>query len=155
MKINIIESFSDMKNTNLILDSVEKGSHLDRLAYISSNCSPYDFIYISALFFPPVVIVEDCCILEFYYTEENFLDAVKTYGADKRKIEESMNNTIIYDVFGGFNGKVPDLVFEEIGKIIEHSWRITLRERIPDREFVVRYFHEEQDYGPIVTFFQK
>ncbi|WP_308720552.1 hypothetical protein [Komagataeibacter xylinus] len=155
MKTELVDSLPCIENVNSIMNAMEPGSAQDKLAYIVSNCSPYTSLAFCALLFPSIIVVDGCFLLEYYYTESNFLDARKNYRNDKRTIEESMNNTFLYEVFECFSGDVPDMVFEEIGKVVRLSWDMVLRQKFPEREFAVKYFHDEQDYGPVITFCQK
>lgn len=155
MKTELIDSLPCIENINSIMNAMEPDSAHDKLAYIASNCSPYTSLAFCALLFPSIIVVDGCFLLEYYYTERKFLDARENYNNDKIKIEESMNNTFLYLVFDGFSGNVPDMVFEEIGKIVRLSWDMVLKQTFPEREFAVKYFHDEQDYGPVVIFCQK
>ncbi|WEQ56294.1 hypothetical protein LV564_04125 [Komagataeibacter nataicola] len=155
MKTRLVDSLPCIENVNSIMNAMEQGSAHDKLAYIARNCSPYTSLAFCTLLFPTIIVVDGCFLLEFYYTESNFLDACKNYNNDKRKIEENMNNTFLYEVFECLVEKVSDMVFEEIGKIVRLSWDMVLKQTFPEREFAVKYFHDEQDYGPVVTFCQK
>lgn len=136
------------------MNSIEKDSYLDKMSYISRNCSPYNTIFFCSLLFPSFVFIDGCYILEHYYTEANFRNAFRNYGGDKRKIEENMNNTFIYEIFENFGETVSDVVYEEIAEIIRLSWDMILKKEIPEHKFIVKCIIDEQNYGPVVTFYQ-
>jgi hypothetical protein len=152
--IKIINSIPNIEKTNTIMNSIEKDSYLDKISYISRNCSPYNAIFFCSLLFPSFVFIDGCYILEYYYTEENFRNAVRNCGGDKRKIEEGMNNTLIYEIFDHFSESVSDVVYEEIAEIIKFSWDMILKKEIPEHNFIVECIIDEQNYGPAVTFYQ-
>ncbi|MFT9417960.1 hypothetical protein [Acetobacter sp.] len=152
--IKIINSIPNIEKTNTIMNSIEKDSYLDKISYISRNCSPYNAIFFCSLLFPSFVFIDGCYILEYYYTEENFRNAVRNCGGDKRKIEEGMNNTLIYEIFDHFSESVSDVVYEEIAEIIKFSWDMILKKEIPEHNFIVECIIDEQNYGPVVTFYQ-
>ncbi len=152
--MKLINSIPNVEKINSIMNSIEKDSYLDKFSYISRNCSPYNALFFCSLLFPSFVYIDGCCILECYYTEENFRNAVQNCGGDKRKIEEGMNNTLIYEVFEHFSGDVSDVVYEEIARIIKISWEMVLKKEMPEHNFIVECVIDEKNYGPVVTFYQ-
>ncbi|MBC3411624.1 hypothetical protein HU720_09960 [Pseudomonas sp. SWRI51] len=131
-----------------------KKDEIDELSYISNNCSPEDVLLSSKLFFPDFIVDGDGVFLESKYDGVVVESWLEQFGGDLQATERMINHTHIYDVFEGCSEDVDDRVFEQLAEVIALSWRLVLREKFADKVFSVVVSNSDQDYGPVVTFFQ-
>jgi hypothetical protein len=122
--------------------------------YISFNVHPEDVLIISSLFFPNLVEVNGAVFLEMQYSYNSYLSWLNHFGSDRQALEKMMNHVHMYDIFGHSNN-VDDTVYEQVGMLLQIAWTKHFKSEYPDKNIVVDYWHGEDDYGPIVTVFQK
>ncbi|WP_164487536.1 hypothetical protein [Pseudomonas sp. R3-18-08] len=131
-----------------------KKDTIDEFSYISSKCHPEDVLLSCKLFFPDFVVVGDGVFLENKYDGNVFECWLKQFGGDLQATEKMINHTHLYDVFEGCSEDVDDRVFEQLAVAVALSWRLVLSDKFPGRKFTVDISNSDQDYGPVVTFWQ-
>jgi len=127
---------------------------LNELSYISNQCNPEDVLLSSKLFFPDFIVDGEGVFLENKYDIDVVRCWLEKFNGDLHATERMINHMHIYDVFDGCSENVDDRVFEQLAAVIAFSWRLVLREKFSDRNFSVVVSNSDQDYGPVVTFFQ-
>ena len=127
---------------------------IDVFSYISNECSPEDFLLCCKLLFPDFVIIDGAVLLEHKYEAGTFQSWVSQFNGDLCAIEKVVNHTHMYDVFEGCSDDVDEAVFTQLAEVICLSWRLLLRDKFPDKKFCVDVLNSDQEYGPVVTFYQ-
>ncbi|WP_238337669.1 hypothetical protein [Pseudomonas sp. SWRI51] len=154
MKVNTIHPMIGLVRYESWKSEWAKKDEIDELSYISNNCSPEDVLLSSKLFFPDFIVDGDGVFLESKYDGVVVESWLEQFGGDLQATERMINHTHIYDVFEGCSEDVDDRVFEQLAEVIALSWRLVLREKFADKVFSVVVSNSDQDYGPVVTFFQ-
>lgn len=127
---------------------------IDVFSYISSECNPEDLLLCSKLLLPDFVVVDGAVFLEHKYDAGAFDSWSTQFGGDLCAIEKMVNHTHTYDVFEGCTDDIDEAVFTQLAEVFSLSWRLLLRDKFPDREFCVDVRNSDQEYGPVVTFYQ-
>lgn len=154
IKINTIKPFSGLSKYELWRSQWADKSGIDIFSYVSDVCSPEDSLLFCRLLFPDFAVVGEAVILENKYDVDVFASWMKSFEGDIGAVERMLNHTHLYDVFAGCADKVDDVVFEQLCEIVALSWRLVLKDKFPERLFSVEVSNSDQDYGPVVTFFQ-
>ncbi|PAU59238.1 hypothetical protein [Pseudomonas sp. PICF141] len=154
IKINTIKPFSGLSKYELWRSQWADKNSVDVFAYMSDVCSPEDSLLFCRLLFPDFVVVGEAVILESKYNVDVFASWMQSFEGDIGAVERMLNHTHLYDVFAGCTDKVDDVVFEQLCEIVALSWRLVLKDKFPNRLFSVEVSNSDQDYGPVVTFFQ-
>lgn len=105
-------------------------------------------------FFPDFIVDGGGVFLESKYDGDVVKSWLEQFDGDLQATERMINHMHIYDVFEGCSEGVDDRVFEQLAEVIALSWRLVLREKFADKKFSVLVSNSDQDYGPVVTFFQ-
>ncbi|WP_340146342.1 hypothetical protein [Pseudomonas poae] len=129
-------------------------SEIDELSYLSTQCHPEDVLLSSKLFFPDFVVVGEAVFLEAKYEDKVFDCWLKQFEGDLQATEKMINHTHLYDVFDGYSEDVDDKVFEQVAEVVALSWRLVLANNYPKKKFNVEVSSSDQDYGPVVSFYQ-
>lgn len=127
---------------------------VDIFSYISDMCNPEYFLLSCKLLFPDFVVIKGAVFLENRFSSDIFYCWLKQLNGDVHAVEKIMNHMHLYDVFGGSLDDVDDAVLAQLSEVIALSWRLVLKDKFPEREFSVEVSNTDQDYGPIVTFYQ-
>lgn len=123
--------------------------------YISEKCHPEDVLICSRLFFPEFIVVDNCVLLYERYEENNFLAWKLKFPQENSAVEKMINHTHVYDLFGSIADNVSDSVFNQLCIVMKCSWRMTLKEVFPEKEFIIESSNDDAEYGPTLTFYQK
>ncbi|MBL1181578.1 MAG: hypothetical protein HND27_10775 [Bacteroidetes bacterium] len=130
-------------------------SNVNIFDYISANIHPEDVLILSSLFFPKVIEVNGAIFLEKNYKPETYSLWVEKYGDDILTLEKMINHVHLYDIFAHCTDDIDDSVFENVGKTLQYSWEIYFKYMFPNKEIVVKYTNNENEYGPTLFVFQK
>lgn len=128
--------------------------NVDEFSYISSMCNPEDVLLMSKLFFPDFVVVGGGVFLGVKYSKDIFDSWIGQFDGDLQETEKMINHTHLYDVFDGCSEEVDNRVFEQLAEVLALSWRLVLSEKFPEKKIKVEILNSDQDYGPIITFYQ-
>ncbi len=111
----------------------------------------------SKLFWPDFVEVEGCVLLAEHSELQNFKDWQKHLKGNREAIETTINHVHIHDLFLDDPGResINIKLDEYLAKILTVMWKHALKEAFPDKEFAFYYATEPDDYGPIISFYQK
>lgn len=132
----------------------EEAESIDIFSYVEDVVSPEDSLIFCKLLFPDFVVFEDSVILEMKFDEPAFRVWLDHFSGDKSGVEKVLNHTHLYDVFSGSGSSVDDVVYEQLSNVLAMSWRMVLKERFPGRRFHVEAINSDQEYGPVVMFYQ-
>lgn len=154
IKIKTIKSLRGLSRYPAWKAGWEKKEDIDVFSYISSTCNPEDLLLCCKLLFPDLIVVGDAVLLEHKYEPSRFDMWFSELEGDICAIEKIVNHTHIYDVFEGCSDEVDDAVFEQLSEVISMSWRLLLNSKFPERRFCVDVSNSDQEYGPVVTFYQ-
>lgn len=153
-KINTIKPLSGLNRYELWRGQWADRSSINIFSYVSDICNPEDSLLFCKLLFPDFVVVDEAVILESNYDGDIFSAWFEKLDGDVGAVERVMNHTHLYDVFAGCSDEVDDVVFEQLCEIVALAWRLVLRDKFPERLFLVDISNTDQDYGPVVTFSQ-
>ena len=132
-----------------------KSCNLDVWDYISNNIKPKIALLSSKLYFPKFIKFN-----EFYINERNFDEIsfkvsyenwINNKNLDEISFEKSWNDVKLYEIFENTVENTPDIIFEQIGKIMEYSWLNCLNYQFPNNIFHTEFRHNDDEYGPVVT----
>lgn len=154
MKINTIDPFLGLSRYEVWKAGWVEKDKVNELSYISSVCNPEDVLLSCKLFFPDFVVVREGVFLESKYDDGAVECWLKQFDGDLRATERMINHTHLYDVFDGCSEDVDDRVFNQLAEVMALSWRLVLGSKFPERKFIVEVSNSDQDYGPVVTFYQ-
>lgn len=129
-------------------------TEVDEYDYISDRCNPEDVLLSCKLLFPDFVESDGGVFLEHKYDSNVVRCWMEKFRGDLRATERVINHTHLYDVFGGCTEDVDDRVFEQLAEVMALSWRLILCDRFPGKKFEVEASKSDQEYGPVVTFYQ-
>lgn len=73
---------------------------------------------------------------------------------DISEAERMLNHVLMYDVFSHCTDQVSESIFLQVCNVIELAWRMVLKEKFPEKTFCVEAENSEQNYGPVITFYQ-
>lgn len=136
-----------------------KKSGLDEWDYISDKLSLKFALLSSKIYFPKFIHHEGFYIVEYKYNEKSFSNGLSNWRSSKnmseQDFEKSWNNVKLYDIFSNSPDDVCDKILEKIAEIMVFSWLSSLSIQYPDKKFIVNYRNSDQEYGPIVTAYQK
>jgi len=127
---------------------------LDIHSYINDQCHPEQILMFSTLLFPAFVVSEEGVFLERNFSDETFARCMSLAYGDMAEAERLLNYVKIYDVFGQYGDGVSANVFLQLCEVIGFAWRMVLKEKFPDRFFNVEVSNSDENYGPVVTFYQ-
>ncbi|MFJ4605623.1 hypothetical protein [Pseudomonas atacamensis] len=127
---------------------------LDIHSYINDQCHPEQILMFSPLLFPTFIVSEGGVFLERNFSQEAYARSVNLAAGDMAEVERLMNYVKIYDVFGQFGNGVSPRIFHQLCEMIGFAWRMVLKEKFPDTLFTVEVSNSDEDYGPVVTFYQ-
>jgi hypothetical protein len=147
--LNEIKKFKDWKNSWTNKDS------LGLIDYISFNIHPDDMLIIYNLFSPEFIEVEDCIFISFNYDFQSYTNLSLNTKYNKKEIEKTINRIHIYDIFSNCEDLVDEIIFENIGKSLQKLWSNKLKSIYPNRELFVDLIIDSNEYGPIITIYQK
>ncbi|WP_053152059.1 hypothetical protein [Pseudomonas sp. Pf153] len=154
MKINTINPLVGLARYESWKSGWMEKENVDEYSYISDVCNPEDVLLSCKLFFPDFVVVGEGVFLESKYDGDIFDSWFKQFGGDLQAAEKMINHTHLYDVFDGCMEDIDDRVFKQLADVLALSWRLVLNDKFPDRRFNVDVSSSDQDYGPVVTFYQ-
>lgn len=154
MKIYATEELKGLRRYPAWRDCWADKDAVDIFSYISSACNPEDSLLFCKILFPDFIEERGAVILAKNFDAESFDVWFSKLDGDVSEVEKILNHTHVYDVFSGCTDDVDDLVFEQLSKVIAVSWRLVLKDKFPSKDFIVEATFSEQQYGPIVTFFQ-
>lgn len=154
MIVNTIKPFSDLNKYEKWKSKWVDQDGVDIFSYVSEMCHPEDVLLFCRLLLPDFVLVDGAVLLQSKYDDDIFRSWLNKFNGDTNKVEEIINHTHLYDVFGGCKGAVEDAIFEQLSEVIALSWRLVLKEKFPEKKFFVESSNSDQDYGPVVTFYQ-
>ncbi|WP_434673526.1 hypothetical protein [Pseudomonas sp. R1-15] len=154
MKINTIHPMIGLVRYGSWKSEWAKKDEIDEFSYISNKCNPEDVLLSCKLFFPDFIVDGGGVFLESKYDGGVVESWLEQFDGDLQATERMINHTHIYDVFEGCSEDVDDRVFEQLAEVIALSWRLVLREKFADKDFSVVVSNSDQEYGPVVTFFQ-
>jgi hypothetical protein len=147
--VNNIKKYSIWKN------KWEDQSAINLQQYVSFNIHPDDVLIVGKLFFPDIIEVNECVFLMDNY-DKNVYQKIRTqYRDDNKLIERTINHIYIYDYFANCKDNIDNTTFEYVGNVLRFSWQIYFSKVFPEKEFVVEYNNDEQEYGPTLTFYHK
>ncbi len=129
-------------------------SGLDYFSYISDVCNPEDALIFCGLLFPAFIERAGGVFLDGRFDQENFAQWSERLNGNVYEVERLINHVHVYDVFSGCSEDVADSVFEKLSEVIGFCWEVALKNKFPHKKFKVEVSNSDQDYGPVVTFFQ-
>jgi hypothetical protein len=144
-----IKRFNDWKNM------WSDPSQMGIMNYISFNVHPEDVLILGYLFFPKFIEFDGCLFFKDNFSERNYSLWKEKLGDDRSSIEKVMNHVHVYDIFANCTDKVPDSVFEKVGKLLQFCWSIYLHHEFPNKSVIVSYINDENDYGPTLYIYQE
>lgn len=154
MKVNSILPMFGLVRYESWKSGWAKKDEIDEYSYISSQCNPEDVLLSSKLFFPDFVVDRNGVFLESKYDSSVVGCWLEKFHGDLQATEKMINHIHIYDVFEGCSEDVDNRVFVQLAEVMAFSWRLVLREKFSDKNFNVLVSNSDQDYGPVITFFQ-
>lgn len=154
MKINTINPFVGLARYESWKSEWVNKNNVDELSYLSSKCNPEDVLLSCKLFFPSFFVVGDGVFLESKYDSDIVNRWFDQFDGSLRLTEKMVNHIHLYDVFDGCSEKVDERVFEQLADAVAISWRMVLGHKFPKKKFNVEVSNSDQDYGPVVTFYQ-
>ncbi|QJI32078.1 hypothetical protein HKK55_26365 [Pseudomonas sp. ADAK18] len=154
MKINTVNPLVGLARYELWKSGWAEKDKVDEFSYISNMCNPEDVLLSSKIFFPDFVVAKEGVFLENKYDYEIFSCWFKQFDGDLQATEKMINHTHLYDVFDGCSEDIDDSVFEQLAEVVALSWRLVLSNKFPERKFNVEVSNSDQDYGPVVTFYE-
>lgn len=154
MKINTINSLVGLVRYESWKSGWVEKDKVDEFSYISNTCNPEDVLLSCKLFFPDFIVEGGGVFLENKYDNDAFESWFKKFSGDLQATEKMINHTHLYDVFDGCSEDVDDRVFEQLAEVVALSWRLVLSDKFPQKKFNVVVSNSDQDYGPVVTFYQ-
>lgn len=154
IKVNTLSPFVGLARYEAWKDGWVDKDKIDEFSYISSVCNPEDLLLSCKLLFPDFVVVQEGVFLEGKYDADIFVSWLKHFNGDLQATEKMLNHTHLYDVFDSCSGDIDDRIFEQLASVLALSWRLVLKDKFPERKFSVDISITDQDYGPIVTFYQ-
>ncbi|WP_411384038.1 hypothetical protein ACK3BK_07635 [Pseudomonas sp. L7] len=154
MKVKTIHSMFGLVRYESWKSGWAEKDEIDEFSYISSQCNPEDVLLSSRLFFPDFVVDGNGVFLESKYDGGVVRCWLDQFNGDVQATEKMINHMHIYDVFEGCSEDVDNRVFEQLAEVMAFSWRLVLREKFSDKKFSVVVSNSDQDYGPVITFFQ-
>lgn len=154
MKINTINPLVGLARYESWKSGWVEKEKVDEFSYISNMCNPEDVLLSCKLFFPDFVVVRGGVFLGSKFDGDIFDCWFKQFGGDLQAVEKMINHTHLYDVFDGCSEDVDDRVFAQLSEVVALSWRLVLNNKFPERKFNVDVSNSDQDYGPVVTFYQ-
>ncbi|WP_447754790.1 hypothetical protein [Pseudomonas nicosulfuronedens] len=153
-KIYSTDEFKGLRRYPAWRDSWENKDAIDIFSYISNVCNPEDVLLFCKILFPDFIEEKNAIILARNFDAASFDVWFSQLDGDVAEVERILNHTHVYDIFSGCPDDVEELVFEQLSEAIAVSWRLILRDKFPSKDFIVEATSSEQQYGPIVTFFQ-
>lgn len=123
--------------------------------YISFNFHPEDLLILSHLLFPEFIEFDGCLLWKDHFNEKGYIEWMNHLNNDRRRVKKVINHLYIYDLFGGLKETVDDKTFEQVGKLLQRSWKLHLSNRFPNKKITVEYSHTDEDYGPLIVVFQQ
>jgi hypothetical protein len=127
---------------------------LDIHSYINDQCHPEQMLLFSTLFFPTFVVSQGGVFLERNFSVETFARCLNLASRDMAEAERLLNYVKLYDVFGQYGDGVSHSIFLQLCEVIGFAWRMVLKEKFPDKLFSVEVSNSDENYGPVVTFYQ-
>ncbi len=153
-KIHVIPRLNGLVRYERWRSEWGEGSEVDEYSYLSHMCHPEDMLLSCKLLFPDFVSVGGGVFLGSRYDRELFDTWFEKLGGNLQATEKVINHTHLYDVFDGCSDDVDDRVFEQLANVMALSWQLVLREKFPSKTFKVEVSNTDQDYGPVISFYQ-
>ncbi|MCP4545392.1 MAG: hypothetical protein GY835_02860 [bacterium] len=107
---------------------------------------------VAAVLWPEFVEVRGCVLLSWRYNATEFEGWWSQLAGDRTAIEDMVNHLHLWDVFPDVEDPLTERGLVELGQLMAESWRYALRSAYPDRDFLVSFDMEEEEYGPTVSF---
>lgn len=130
-----------------------KPQDIDIFSYIGMEGDPEKALAFCAVLFPSFIVRDNAVFLDFNYSDAGYEEWYRPFQGDISLLESVINHVHLFDVFSHSSG-IEEVVFVQLANVIALSWNMLLRDKFPDRNFCVEMSNIEQDYGPIITFFQ-
>jgi hypothetical protein len=127
-------------------------SKITELDYIGQNLHPEDVLILQNLLFPDFIKVGDCIFLPFCFDEEFFSSL--NPGRRPSEIEKMINSVKLFDLFAHAPADFSEEGFEQLGKMLQKSWKCSLKSQFPEHSFEVELLISDQNYGPILYVYQ-
>jgi hypothetical protein len=108
------------------------------------------------LFWPDFVEVEGHIFLSEMYEEAQFREWQKAL-QEVSRVEAVVNHLHIYDLFlnNDASAALELELLEYLAQVLLKCWAYALNEQFPDKYFEFTYASEPEEYGPVISFFQK
>lgn len=106
------------------------------------------------VFLPDVRRVSRGVFLERNFSVETLARCLSLASHDMAEAERLLNYVKLYDVFGQYGDGVSTAIFLQLCEVIGFAWRMVLKEKFPDKLFSVEVSNSDENYGPVVTFYQ-
>jgi hypothetical protein len=107
---------------------------------------------------PKFIEHDGCVFLIDGFSEETYsrwLNFYRGVAVDKRAVESIMNHRHVSELFVNEPPEPSRRLVNDVGRLLEGLWLTKLKVAFPDRDFVVRYFPDEQPSSSEITFCQK
>ncbi|MFK3774463.1 hypothetical protein [Pseudomonas sp. NPDC089406] len=153
-EIKTIKPFNGLRKYTQWASLWADPSTVDILGYVSEVCHPEDCLVFCRLLLPDFTVAKGGVFLSDKYSEEGVEAWIRHLDGDMRAVERVVNHTHMYDVFACCKDDVEDIIYLQLAEIIAVSWRLVLKQKIPDRDFIVNVSNTDQDYGPTIELFQ-
>lgn len=101
------------------------------------------------LLWPTFREVRGCVLLPWVFDAASFDEWWASTRGDVRRIEAALNHLHLWDVFPDADSS-PDAL-RYAGERLAASWSAALASQFPERDFLVRFTDDEEDYGPTVS----
>jgi hypothetical protein len=127
------------------------------LDYIHARGSPLDAWMYTRLFWPDFVEMDDMVFLKGELADAADLErvraALRAFGGDKRKTQESLNTVEIAYLFGQRRGELTVSEYAELVQIIATMWRSRLEVSFPNRQTQVVVIPRDESQEAAIAFF--
>lgn len=135
---DLVNEYSEFKKAN--------PNSFNWWSYVNMKSDLQTALGFAKLFYPEVVEIEDCLILKDRYSHELY-NQWKSKSNDKTTIEKMMNLYQINDFFHINRNQDEDEESQQIafGKVLQHFWEQSFKERFPNRIIKAKVFEEYGD----------
>jgi hypothetical protein len=107
-----------------------------------------------SLFYPTFIEIEDCILLEWVYSPDNYRRWKNVFAGDRRQVETMLNHQHISDLlnYASVNMSYTNIAY--FGETLKATWLCALNNRFPDRMFSIIGEKDGEFDDYVITFCQ-
>ncbi len=127
--------------------------------FLHAHGSPRQALFYSGLFWPQFVEFDGMIFLEGALEDESdrerVREALRLYGGDQAKTEQSFNTIEVPSLFGGRAAETTTEEDNQLASLVCAMWTARLQQLFPGRVFSVEVAHPSDDEEVAVRFYQR